>query len=71
MRVSQLTYNAEVDRYEMDGQCLSCGDCIDVLVWNGITDREEWVSTRIEQNVDGWYLVGIVGYQMNGLFARI
>lgn len=70
MKVSQLTYNEETDRYELDGYGLHCGDCFEVLVWNGLTNMAEWIATRIENNKDGWYLVGIVGYQIGGLFAR-
>lgn len=68
--VFQLWYDEETDRYCLDTDSLHCGDCISVLVWNGLTKKAEWIDTRIESNRDGWYLVGLIGYQINGLFAR-
>lgn len=70
MKVSQLIYNEETDHYELNGYDLHCGDCFEVLVFNGLTNKAEWIETRIEGNDDGWYLIGLSGYQINGLFAR-
>lgn len=67
--VFQLIYNEDTDRYELDGYDLHCGDCLSVLVWNGLTGKAEFVDTRMECNSKGWYLVGLVGYQIDGLFA--
>lgn len=68
--VSQIQYNQDTDRYEMNGYELHCGDCFEVLVFNGLTNKSEWIETKIENNNDGWYLIGLAGYQINGLFAR-
>lgn len=70
-KISQLIYNENTDRYELDGEGLHCGDCFEVLVVNGLSGKPEWIDTRIEYNNNhGWYLIGIVGYQIGGLFAR-
>lgn len=72
MNVGQLKYNAEIDRYVLDGIDLHCGDMLKVLVYNGISKQPEWIDTRME--LDGnseWYLPGLFGYQISGLFARI
>ena len=61
--VAQLTYNPDTDRYELDGCDLHCGDCLTVLI------AGKWVDTRIEYGED-WYLVGLTGYQIGGLFAK-
>lgn len=68
--VSQLIYNENTDRYELNGYGLHCGDCFEVLVFNGLTNKAEWIETSIESNSSGWYLVGLSGYQISGLFAR-
>ena len=69
-KIAQLIYDQEHDRLSFDGEDLHCGDCFEVMVFNGLKDDQpEWVSTRLEYD-DGWYLVGLVGYQPAGLFAR-
>lgn len=70
MKVAQLTINPETDRLEHDGHPLFTGDCLEVLVVNGLSGRPEWIETRLEM-ADDWYLVGLLGYQVNGLFARM
>ena len=66
-KIMQLTYNADTDRIELDGYGLHCGDGLEVLVIkNG---QPEWVRTRIEYG-DEWYLIGLPGIQVNGLFAK-
>ena len=67
----KLNFNPTSGRYEIDGQELHCGDGLKVLVVNGLSGEEEWIETRIELNDAGWYLVGLVGYQIDGLFARV
>jgi len=68
--VAQLLYDRETDRILFDGDGLYCGECLEVLICNGLNDNKpEWVETRIEKNAD-WYLVGLIGYQVSGLFAR-
>lgn len=70
-RISQLQYDPESDRMIFDGRELHYGECLEVLVCNGLNgDKPEWVETRIEHGED-WYLEGLWGYQMAGLFARM
>lgn len=69
---AQLTYNPTSERYELDGVGLHCGDALTVLVVNGLTGSMEWIDTRIEMDGNNeWYLVGLLGYQIGGLFGRI
>ena len=71
MNTFQLIYDADTDRYLLDNEPLHCGDCIQVLVFNGLTGETEWIKTRLEMNGENeWYLVGLLGYQIAGLFAR-
>lgn len=70
MKISQLRYNEDVDRFHLDGDFLSCGDPLHVLIVNGLTGKTEWADTRIElDGSDRWYLVGLSGYDLCGLFA--
>lgn len=69
--IAQLRYDPESERITFDGYGLHCGDGLEVLVCNGLNgNKPEWVETRIEYNKD-WYLVGLAGYQVSGLFARM
>ncbi len=74
--VSQLKYNNETDRYELGDWELHCGNCFEVLICSNDTEEAEWIQTRIEIRVDEhnghdeWYLVGIKGVGIDGLFAR-
>lgn len=58
------------DRLQVDTQELHCGDVLQVLIYDGLTDSSQWVETRLEHDQD-FYLVGLWGYQIEGLFARI
>lgn len=70
-RISQLHYDQENDRITFDGDGLHCGECLEVLVCNGLNgDKPEWVETRVEYG-ENWYLEGLLGYQVSGLFARM
>lgn len=70
MKVSQLIYNYDNERYSLDNEDLYCGDKLKVLVYNGLTNDTEWINTRLEINSNGeWYLVGLAGYSIGGLFA--
>ncbi len=68
-----LSYNNSNDRYGVlvmdlwhnDG--LHCGECLDV--WD--YDKEQWISTRIEMNRNGWYLVGYNAECLEGLKVRV
>lgn len=68
--IAQLRYNPDTDRLDFDGYGLHCGQCLEVLLVDGVDGQVKWVETRLEYG-DGWYLVGLVGYQANGLFARM
>ena len=71
MNTFQLTYDADTDRYYFDNEPLHCGDTLQVFIHNGLTGQDEWIDTRIEIDGQGeWYLVGLIGYQIAGLFAR-
>lgn len=47
MKEGYITFNEATKRYEIDGQGLHCGNCIDI--WDG----ENWLSCRIEYS-DNW-----------------
>lgn len=68
--VAQLRYNPDTNRLDFDGDGLHCGQCLEVLVVDGASGQPVWLQTRLEYG-DGWYLVGLLGYQANGLFARM
>lgn len=69
-RISQLRYDPESDCMIFEKRELHCGEYLEVLVCNGLNgDKPEWVETRIEYGED-WYLEGLWGYQVAGLFAR-
>lgn len=74
MSISQLRYNEETDRYQIKTDYgyrdLHCGDSFDVLIWDSADRRAKWVPTRIEYG-HNWYLCGLVGYQIAGLFAQV
>lgn len=70
-RISQLHYDPESDRMIFDERELHCGEYLEVLVCNGLNgDKPECVETRVEYGED-WYLEGLLGYQVSGLFARM
>lgn len=69
-QVFQIKYDEDADRYYIDDYALHCGDCFEVLVFNGLTNKAEWVETSIEGTRDTWYLTGLAGYDIGGLFAR-
>lgn len=70
-KIAQLRYNEETDRLEHDGYGLHCGDEIEVLIVDGIDGEAKWIRSRIEYGEGEWYVVGLIGYQANGLFAKI
>lgn len=71
VKISQLTYNEEMERYEFNGEELHCGDCLTVLIFNDVSGKVEWIETRIEHDGSNYYLVGLMGYQISGLFATV
>lgn len=66
--IAQLIYNPDNDTLNFDGDVLSCGDEIEVLVING--NMPEWIDTTVEYFDNIWCLTGLFGYEINGLFAR-
>ena len=71
MKVFQMLYNPDTDRFTLDGKELECGDCLRVLVFNGLSNSPEWIDTRLEMDGEGnYYLVGLMGYSISGLFAE-
>ncbi len=66
--IGQLRYDEKSDRYYIDNVELHCGDCFSVLICNN--SMPEWIETRIEMGEE-WYLDGLLGFQLSGLFARI
>lgn len=54
-----------------DGKPLRDGDWLEVLVFDGLTNKVSWVVTRLYKCNEGWLGVDCLGYQLNGLFARL
>ena len=67
--IAQLRYDPESDRYTIGRKELHCGDCFWVLIVNAQTHEPEWVDVSIESDRNGYYLIGVDGYDMDGLFA--
>lgn len=70
MIVGQIHLN-DFDRLEIDTVDLHCGDCLEVLIYDGRDNTTKWIETRIEHDGDNYYLVGLLGYSPIGLFGRI
>lgn len=70
MIIGQLHLN-EFDRLEVDNEELHCGDCLEVLIYDGQDNKTKWIDTRIEHDGKNYYLVGLLGYSPIGLFGRI
>ncbi|MFI3327389.1 MAG: DUF5348 domain-containing protein [Clostridia bacterium] len=72
-RIGQLNYQKAENRYYIDDYSLSSGECLEVLICNGLIGKTEWIKTRIEYSHETkeYYLVDLFGYSMQGLFARI
>ena len=70
--IEQLTYNPVTGRVALNGHELHAGEGLTVLALNVSDDTPEWVQTRIEysQKRKEWYLVGLPGVQLVGLFAK-
>lgn len=68
----KLYYNEKLDRYELNGEELHCGEGLDVLL------NDTWVSSRMEakhiwtgdKSNLVWYLVGLDGLILDGRIAR-
>lgn len=59
------------DRLQVDTLELTCGSTLQVLVVDGRTDTPQWINTTVEHNGQEYYLTGLYGYSIPGLFARI
>ena len=70
MIIGQLYLN-DYDRLEIDGIDLQCGDCLQVLIYDGLDNTTKWIDTRIEHDGEKYYLPGLLGYSPIGLFGRI
>lgn len=70
MIIGQIRRNSST-RFEVDGVELTSGDTLEVLIIDGQDYSIKWVSTRVEHNGDDYYLVGLLGYEPIGLFARV
>ena len=70
MIIGQIRRNSRT-RFEVDGVELTSGDTLEVLVIDGQDYSIKWVSTRVEYNGEDYYLVGLLGYDPIGLFARV
>lgn len=68
--IGQIKLNSRL-RFEVDDVELTCGDTLEVLVIDGQDNLPKWVSTRVEHNGEDYYLVGLLGYNPIGLFARV
>lgn len=57
-----------------DGKPLRDGDWLEVLVWDGLTNKMTWIETQIFKTNFGcgtWEMADCRSYQLNGLFARL
>ena len=55
-----------------DGKPLRDGDWLQLLVYDGLRNRPVWIDTQVIHCEGGfWCAVGALGYQLNGLFARL
>lgn len=68
--VGQLRIDAASGQLSLDGSDLREGDALRVLVVDGASGQPVWIDTSVAADVCGvWYLSGLVGYQVSGLFA--
>ena len=70
MIVGQLHLNKS-GRMELDNEELGCGNCLSVLIYDGVDNSVKWIDTRLEHDGENYYLVGLSGYSPVGLFGRI
>lgn len=70
MTIGQIRRNNRT-RFEVDGVELTSGDTLEVLIIDGQDYSIKWISTKVEHNGEDYYLVGLLGYEPIGLFARL
>ena len=64
-------YKNKMGRYEIDkDNYFTCGDAIEILIYNDLSEKNEWVKTRIEHNGADYYAVGYDKLSLNGVIAR-
>lgn len=68
--IGQIILNSR-SRFQVDTVELTSGDTLEVLVIDGQDNLPKWISTRVEHNGDNYYLVGLLGYNPIGLFAKV
>ena len=59
------------ERLQLDSRELTSGDTLQVLVVDGRTNTPQWINTTVEHNGQEYYLTGLFGYSIPGLFARV
>ena len=58
------------ERFQVDTRELTSGDVLQVLVLDA-ANRPTWVETSVEHNGNEYYLTGLLGFSVAGLFAHI
>lgn len=66
----QLFINGN-ERLQIDNRELTSGDTLQVLIVDGRTGTPQWINTTVEHNGQAYYLTGLYGYMLPGLFARV
>ena len=56
-------------RFQVDTRELTCGDVLDVLIVEN--DVPRWIQTSVESSDGKYYLTGLLGFVVPGLFARV
>lgn len=59
------------DRLQVDNRELTSGNALQVLVVDGRTNTPQWIDTTVEHNGEQYYLTGLLGYSIPGLFAKV
>lgn len=70
MTTGQIFIN-DRDRLQVDDWELCSGDVLEVLVLDSRDNTPKWIETRVEHDGESYYLTGLLGYRVAGLFARI
>lgn len=68
--VGQIFENKK-GRLQIDTTELTAGDTLEVLIVDGRDGQARWIQSAVEQNNDGYYLLGLLGYSPIGLFGRL
>lgn len=68
--ICQLKHDPETNNIYSGEDALCCGYPVEVLIVQ-LDGTPVWKQSRLEIDENGWYLVGLRDYQINGLFARL